>query len=332
MIAAMAATTDRDGVQAVLAPPDLRRFRELTGIGDAELDVRFDGWSKLALLTEDRVFLFPRRGCDAQLLHGARVCEVLSSLGVRCVPPVLGRWPEAALTAGPFVAFERRPGLGWQHVEDGVDVTAVEQMLASLGRAVATWHQIKVSELPPELRRPAGYGPKQPWLSGFMDPALADRCVDEVVRLLHPTPSCVSIWRATMQALSTMAPVLVHGDVCENQLLIDTHGRVDTVLDWDTAGIGHPLHDFDFGEWGFGIFAWEGQFARLRRSMWDGYRAGRPATDLPDAEDVHLLFTLADLALFEQRNIEGSLDEWGTARLAGCRAAIGPATDAAAPA
>jgi aminoglycoside phosphotransferase (APT) family kinase protein len=319
-----------DLVHAVLAPPDLSRFRELTGIGDADLGVSFEGWAKLALLTEDRVFLFPRRGHDAQLLHGARVCDVLSRLGVRYAPRVLGRWPDGALTAGPFVAFERRSGLGWDRVEDRVGVDEVEQMLNSLGRAIATWHRIAVSDLPSDLQHMARFEPKQPWLRGFLDPARVDRCVDEAVALLHPRTSWSSIWLATLRAVSSMTPVLVHGDVCENQLLVDKQARVGTVLDWDTAGIGHPLHDFDFGEWGFGIFTWQDQFARLRRSMWEGYRAGRPGADLPDVSAVHLLFTLSDLAYVEQQNRQGPIDEWGTTRLANCRAAIAAATDAAA--
>ena len=317
-------------MHAILAPPDLKRFRELTGIGDADLGVSFDGWSKLALLTDDRVFLFPRRGCDAQLLHGARVCEVLSTLGVGYVPRVLGRWPDGALTAGPFVAFERRSGIGWDVVEDRGGIDDVEKMLGSLGRAIATWHRINVSDLPSDLRHVPLFGPKQPWLRDLLDPARVDGCVDEAVGLLCPKPSWSSIWRTTLRAVSSMTPVLVHGDVCENQLLVDEQARVGTVLDWDTAGIGHPLHDFDFGEWGFGIFAWQDQFTRLRRSMWEGYRAGRPGTDLPDANAIHLLFTLSELAYVEQQNRHGPIDEWGATRLAQCRAAIAPATDAAA--
>lgn len=321
----------KDLVHAVLAPPDLSRFRELSGVGDADLDVSFDGWSKLALLTDDRVFLFPRRGCDAQLLHGARMCEVLSTMGVRYVPRVLGRWPDGALTAGPFVAFERRFGLGWDVVEDRAGIEEVEQMVGSLGEAIATWHRIDVSDLPSDLQHMARFAPKQPWLRAFLDPTRVDHCVDEAVDLLHPMATWSSIWRTTLRAVSSMTSVLVHGDVCENQLLVDEEAQVGTVLDWDTAGVGHPLHDFDFGEWGFGIFAWQDQFARLRRSMWEAYRAGRPGTDLPDANAVHLLFTLSELAYVEQRNLQGPIDEWGTMRLAKCRAAIAPATDAAAP-
>ncbi|WP_020573158.1 aminoglycoside phosphotransferase family protein [Actinopolymorpha alba] len=319
-------------VHAVLAPPDLRRFRELTGVGNANLDVSFAGWSKLAVLSDDRAFLFPRRGRDAALLRGARTCEILSALGVSCVPRVLGQWPDGAVSAGPFVAFERRPGASWQRVDERAGLDEVERMLASLGGVIATWHRIDVALLPPELLRGAHGATKQGWLSSFLDPDRADGAVDAVVRLLDAKPSWSAIWRATIRSLSTMTPVLVHGDVCENQLLVDAHGQVNTVLDWDTAGMGHPLHDFDFGEWGFGIFSWEPDFARLRRAMWDAYVAGRREAELPTAGEVHLLFTLAELAYFEEQNRQGMNDAWGAARLARCRAAIGPATDGVAAA
>lgn len=317
----------QDPIHAVLVPPDLSRFRELTGVGHADLEVSFDGWSKLAVLTRDRVFLFPRWGRDAPLLYGARVCEVLSALGVRCVPRVLGRWPEGALSTGPFVAFERRSGTDWSVLEGDAGLAEVERMLQSLGGVIATWHRIPASSLPSDLRSPASLAPRHR-LGGFLDPARVDGAVEEVTRLLRAPARWASSWRTALRRLSAMAPVLVHGDVCENQLLVDGDGRVDTVLDWDTARVGHPLLDFDFGEWGVGIFGWEAQFARLRRAMWEGYRAGRLGVDLPNAEEVHLLFTLSELAYFEQQSLQGPMDNWGATRLARCRAAIGRATEA----
>lgn len=317
-------------LQAILTPPDLSLFRQLTAVGDAELEVNFDGWSKLAVLSPDRVFLFPRRGQDEQLLHGARVSEALSALGVHCVPRVVGQWGEGVLSAGPFVAYERRPGVLWQYVEDEADLPAMSRLLESLGGMIATWHRLDVSRLPAGLRGAGRFGPKQPWLNDFLDPHLADDAAGRVLRLLDPPTSWASIWRTAVNELAALPPVLLHGDVTEGQLLVDAEGRVETVLDWDTAGVGHPLNDFDFGEWGVGIFRWEPDFACLRQAMWDAYRAGRPELELPGREQVHVLFTLAELAYFEQQDRAGRNDDWGRTRLTHCRDAIGPATEAAA--
>src|SRR5262245_27353236 len=126
-------------VHAILPPPDLWKFREITGVGDEELDVSFDGWSKLTILSADKVFLFPRRGRDGGLAHGARVSDVLVELGLDCVPPVLGHWPEGVLSAGPFVVLERRSGTRWPLLEETAGLVEYERMLASLGGQIARW-------------------------------------------------------------------------------------------------------------------------------------------------------------------------------------------------
>jgi aminoglycoside phosphotransferase (APT) family kinase protein len=69
---------------------------------------------------------------------------------------------------------------------------------------------------------------------------------------------------------------------------------VTGVLDWETAGIGHPLKDFDFGEWGFGIFEWETHFDVLRQSLWQGYTEERGG-DLPSWRAMHRFYCLAHL-------------------------------------
>lgn len=312
-------------VHAILPPPDLWKFREVTGVGDAELDVAFDGWSKLAILTADKVFLFPRRGRDERLLRGARVSDVLVELGLDCVPPVLGRWPEGVLDAGPFIALERRPGTRWPTLEETASLDEYERMLAGLGGQIARWHRLDVSRLPADVRRPLAED--RHWLTRWLDPDQVEQAVEETVRLSDAKPAWAERWRRTALRLASLPPVLLHGDVCENQLLVDDDLQVRTVLDWDDAGVGNPLLDFDFGEWGYAIFGWEEEFARLRRAMWDAY-TGVLGTEVPSADEVHLLFTLKELAYFEQSNAAGPIDEWGAARLAGLRRQIAAATEA----
>jgi hypothetical protein len=47
-------------LSAVLAPPQAQRFTAITGTDPGTLTVSVTGWSKLALIGPDRVFLFPR--------------------------------------------------------------------------------------------------------------------------------------------------------------------------------------------------------------------------------------------------------------------------------
>jgi aminoglycoside phosphotransferase (APT) family kinase protein len=47
--------------------------------------------------------------------------------------------------------------------------------------------------------------------------------------------------------------VLVHGDIHEDQLLA-LDGQLTGILDWETVRIDHPFWDFDFAEWGTGLW------------------------------------------------------------------------------
>src|SRR5207302_3786348 len=124
-------------------------------------------------------------------------------------------------------------------------------------------------------------------------PVHFEQAVTEAAAFAAVPPSTARRWTEAVAPITQMSDAYLHGDICENQLLVDESCQVTTVIDWDTAGIGHPLHDFDFGEWGYGIFAWEDEFPRLRQRMWDAYRAKVPTALLPTAAQVHLAFALA---------------------------------------
>src|SRR5207245_2142926 len=112
---------------------------------------------------------------------------------------------------------------------------------------------------------------------------------------LCPPQTVVERWVAVLRPLAALAPVLTHGDVHGTQILLDREASVSTVLDWDHAAVAHPLRDFNFGEWGYGIFRHEAQFDVLYESYWDGYRRARGA-DLPDVRPLLLFRALKDAA------------------------------------
>jgi aminoglycoside phosphotransferase (APT) family kinase protein len=317
-----------DPLHGVLSPPEVGRFRALAQLGDEPLEVNFDGWSKLAVLSKDRVFLFPRRGREQDLLHGARACEALGALGVGCVPELLARWSSDELPSGPCVAFVRRPGRLWSSLEDHTSFGEWVRMLSSLGEAIATWHRIPAERLPAALSGPARFSPKDA-LSPVLEVVPIDALLSEAEPLAAGERSWLPLWRAAVEAVRAAPPVLLHGDVCENQLLVDGELRVTTVLDWDTAGVGHRIHDFDFGEWGLGLYRWAEAFDRLRQVCWDAYREalGAAGAELPQWEVVHLVFVLAELLDVERRR--ETLDDWSTRRQQQLRRSIGPATAAA---
>jgi aminoglycoside phosphotransferase (APT) family kinase protein len=132
------------------------------------------------------------------------------------------------------------------------------------------------------------------------------------VRLLGLPSRRATAWLRELEAVADMDPVLVHGDINEGQILVDDKLKVTGILDWETAGASHPLKDFDFGEWGYGIFAWEHKFDVLRQQMWEAYAQARGG-ELPSWRAVHLFFCLTLLPRFDR---EEDLSAWGRARLA----------------
>jgi aminoglycoside phosphotransferase (APT) family kinase protein len=68
---------------------------------------------------------------------------------------------------------------------------------------------------------------------------------------------------------------LVHGDIHEDQLLADG-GELTGILDWETARVDHPFWDFDFGEWGTGLWRRRRRdFGTLWARGWAAYARAR---------------------------------------------------------
>ena len=298
-------------IHAVLIEPQLEHFRALCQVGDGPLTVSFEGWHRHAILSPDRVFLFPRdRSRVPGLLREVGILEALDGRGVPA-PRLLGQWRDPAVSPYPFIAVSRLPGRTWSGLEADATLDQLTTVLSGLGRAIARWHRLDLRTLPRRVRsgRPQRRGGFERWLDRdvLRDAAIA------AVHQLGLSPQRAAAWLRELEPLVTMAPVLVHGDINEGQILVDDQLAVTGILDWETAGVGHPLKDFDFGEWGYGIFAWEHAFDVLRRHMWEAYAQARGG-DLPSWRAVHLFFSLMWVAHFGRQD---GLDAWGRVHLAG---------------
>ncbi|HEX4213720.1 MAG TPA: aminoglycoside phosphotransferase family protein [Candidatus Dormibacteraeota bacterium] len=313
-----------EAVNAILIPPALERFRALTGFDESPVEVRFDGWSKLAIVGRDRVFLFPRNHLAAEdAVSEVAALRALDAAGVSVAPRLLGSWHEPAIYAYPFWAVERVVGENWADLEDRADAARWLTLLDSLGAAIATWHRLRPSRLPPELRRPSRVVPDH--LARFLERDHLDDLARRGAGLLGGSGTDVTTWMRSLARVVEMPEVLVHGDVCENQLIVDGSARVRAVIDWAVPGIGNPVLDFNFGEWGFGIFRYEDRFAEFRRALWGSYARARGLTS-PDWVDVHLWFSLADAFQLAEAERDGTLDGWGARRAASSRANLEEAT------
>ena len=259
-------------VHAVLPPPQLRRFRELAHLAEDEpLEVVVGGWHKHVLLTADRAFLFPRHAANvAGLERELAAYEVLVATDVPLVPKLVDRWHDEAVHPYPFAAVTRLPG---KHLDDPVG------LFEQLGGAIAAWHEVPPPAALADATPPPDHDtPHQRWLHRALDPAHTGDAVEEAVEALG-SPERRAELGEHLRAASALAPGLVHGDVHEDQLLAAGDGAAATltgVLDWETARIDHPFFDFDFGEWGTGLWRrHRPEFPELWRRLWTPYARAR---------------------------------------------------------
>ncbi|HKF19136.1 MAG TPA: phosphotransferase [Candidatus Dormibacteraeota bacterium] len=298
--------TAEDRLHAVLIEPQLARFRELCGVGGVALTASFDGWHRHAIMAPDRVYLFPRHGSDVPaLLREATVLEALAGRGVPA-PRLLGRWRDRAVSPYPFIAVSRCRGQTWHQLETAATLDAVAAMLQSLGGAIASWHLLDRNRLPRRFRR------RRDDIDDMLDADELRAAATGTAHVLGLPRRQAADWCRELEPLMAMEPVIVHGDINEGQIVVDDTLAVTCILDWERAHIGHPLKDFDFGEWGYGIFAWEPHFGLFRRRMWEAYVAVRGGT-LPSWRAMHLAFCLA-WAYGHSRRTQPN--DWARTRLA----------------
>jgi aminoglycoside phosphotransferase (APT) family kinase protein len=231
-------------VNAVLVPPQAERFASLVGVDTGQLVLNVSGWNKLVLLDADRVFLFPRSAASVEWFERELAAyRALAGTGLSIVPRLLGRWEDPEIYPFPFAAVTRLRG---------ETPTAPEALLDQLGQAIARWHELQPPALP-GARPPRHHdAPHHRWLRRALDPATCASAAAEAADRLG-RPARAPAWADLLARAAQLTPVLVHGDIHEDQLLAEG-GQLTGVIDWETARVDHPFWDFDLGEWGTGLW------------------------------------------------------------------------------
>ncbi len=268
-------------VNAVLVPPQAERFASLAGVDLDRLVLNVTGWNKLVLLDADRAFLFPRSDAGVEWFEReVAAYRALAATRLDVVPRLLGRWADPEIYPFPFAAVTRLRG----------EVPAEpEALVEQLGQAIAGWHELKPPPLA-EARPPAHHGAAHHrWLRRALDPRTSAAAAAEAAGRLGRADRAPA-WAGLLARAARLGPVLVHGDIHEDQLLAED-GRLTGIVDWETARVDHPFWDFDLGEWGTGLWR------RRRRdfsALWArGWRAYAQARGLdPDPRPVQTAFRL----------------------------------------
>jgi aminoglycoside phosphotransferase (APT) family kinase protein len=254
-------------VNAVLVPTQAERFASLVGVDPDRLVLNVTGWNKLVLLDSDRVFLFPRSRIGVEWFERElAVYRALADAQLSVVPRLLGCWEDPEIYPFPFAAVNRLRG---------AVPAEPEALLEQLGQAIACWHEIEPPAALAGARPPAHHDTAcQRWLRRALDPETSAGAAAEAAERLGERGRAEA-WAELLGRAAELGPVLVHGDIHEDQLLADG-GRLTGIIDWETARIDHPFWDFDFGEWGTGLWRRRRRdFSTLWARGWRAYAAAR---------------------------------------------------------
>ncbi|WP_195908934.1 phosphotransferase family protein [Microlunatus sp. Gsoil 973] len=284
-------------LDVVLTPPQRERLRVHLGVPELSgIELTGEGWHRFAVLAPDRVLLLPRShrwvpGLDRE----AAALPLLAAYDIPA-PRLLGRITDDEFWPYPVTVISRYAARSWAAYENSADLVAVQRMLTGLGQVIADCHSIPVSQVPESIAAPTPHSPDpfEAELRHFVDylePGRVEKISYALAEAAGLPGTRVDRWLEVIRPCLDLAPTLTHRDLNEGQIMIGADQQVIGLIDWESAGVQHPLSDFDFGEWGFGIFAWEAEFSTLRRAFWDSYARARGG-DLPDWRAVHLLMTI----------------------------------------
>ncbi len=307
---------DSKALEAVLIKPQLDRLCEAFGLTPGELETDFTGWSKHVIKSRDRAFLFPRhpryqRSLDLELA----VYELLNGLNGLPVPRLVESVENREMSPYRFGVVTRLQGVLLGRIEHACSTTDYGNVICAVGRLAGVWHNLPLGPetdfLKPQSHDVDGdHGDSYRWLYGALESGTLGSAPDSVASSIRElaaegsteefgalnSAASYEKWQRAFGALAAMEDVVLHGDIHEDQILVrsDVDLEVTGILDWGNAGIGNPVLEFNFGEWGGELWRYRSDFSAFREAFWGEYLRTR-GLDGPSWESVHLLYTVQEL-------------------------------------
>lgn len=262
---------DTDPLFAVLAPPNADHLRARLGIDpDAPVELATTGWCKIVVLCESVAVLVPRHHeLVPALRREIEALEALRDVGLPGAPQLLEVVDDPAISPFPLPVVERVAGASLESIEPTLSESQWYEALRGVGHAVALVHDRATGAL--HDREP---GEHRAILHGLVDPDRQKRLetLELVSDVLGVSSTRYEVLADMMEPAALLAPVVVHNDLHEAQVMIGPRG-VTGIVDWQTASVSHPFVDFDVLQWGRGALARLGESATShRQAMWQGAR------------------------------------------------------------
>jgi Ser/Thr protein kinase RdoA (MazF antagonist) len=296
-------------IYAVLNGEKMPRFCEHYGIDINDLDVNFEGWGKVALLTKDTVFLFPRTPNGAKRMEGEiEIYQFLSQCNLPFVPKLKDILDDHAISYYKCLALERVHGSLLGSFLPQMSDEQVSTLLTQTASSVALYHECDTSHLPDVCRKE----PDIEDIGSFLMDFINQKDIQTLLKKLEKNVSTVlsDLYNlfsdeiayehgvTILSEIQKLKPVLVHYDLHEGQIVADEQDptKLRGIIDWESARLSHPVLDFNFFQWDLPIFDRTDQFATLREQMWKTYAKER-GLQLSSPHGLHLLYTLAEFQL-----------------------------------
>lgn len=209
-----------------------------------------------ALVDQNGAKAVVRRPPEGELLPKAhdmgREFRVISGLGQTPVPvPVAyGYCEDPAVTGAHFYVMSEVSGRAMytpEMVEEWLDIPARVQLGKSFVETLAALHSVDPDDVGlGELGRRDGYVARQlrTWYGSWEFSKEAAAYDDDRIHEMHTMFN---------ESLPEQGPArVVHGDYGLHNTMVDQHGNLTAVLDWEIATLGDPLADFAYAlnAWG----------------------------------------------------------------------------------
>ena len=303
-----------NSVYGVLNYQQLENFCKKMSVNAENLKANFDGWRKLVLYTEDLIFLFPRNPDGIEWLDTEiSAYEFLNKYNIQVIPRFIERVRKPEISFYEFAAVSRLKGEAYSKYEKEITYEEITKLLEDLARLFTLWHNIPLEEIPSKIKtRKIHDETIYHWELKFLDPKTTDEAFNFVLENIKQqinknkqafleiliSKETEQIWRECLKELVSLDSVLLHSDIHEDQILIDSKEsmNISGIIDWETVRVGNPVWEFNFFEWGFGIWKWWKHFSKIRSNMWEMYLSER-RIQLKYSEGLDLFYTLSEFLI-----------------------------------
>ncbi|MFW9852555.1 MAG: aminoglycoside phosphotransferase family protein [Candidatus Thorarchaeota archaeon] len=298
-------------IYGVLNWEQLEYFCKRFNLKSTQIKANFDGWRKVILYTEDRVFMFPRDPRSVEWLDvEIAAYELLNKYKNLPVPFLIERVKDEKISYYEFAVATRLRGFAYSKYEKDITFDKVEKMLENLAELFTLWHEIPLEEIPTKIKERLIFDESiYQWELSVLEKSKMKEAFDFAFKKLVDfikqeqedsfkfltTDKTKSLLKKCLQDIVSLEPVLIHSDIHEDQILIDSLDNMEIagILDWETVRIGNPVWEFNFLEWGYGIWEWRKKFNELRRKMWKIYLDKR-GIKLKNYEGLNVFYALSE--------------------------------------